>query len=157
MNWDEYFFSLIAAIKRKSKDPSTQVGCVIAGVEHEFISAGFNGFARGVKDNPSEVPERYERSKKLLYTVHAEENAILAAAKKGTALDGSVLYIDWYPCAHCMDSIIQVGIKEVVINRSSESYNNAALLERWKDHIEISKTKANEAGVVIRYVDLDSI
>jgi dCMP deaminase len=148
---------MITCIKQKSKDPSTKVGCVIAGPDHGFISAGFNGFARGVKDNPQEVPERYERNSKLLYTVHAENNAIFAAGKRGVALDGSIIYMDWYPCAHCMQGIIQTGIKEIVINRNSESYKNTDLLERWKDHIQASKNMANEAGVVIRYVDISSI
>ena len=150
LGWDEYFFNLIREIARKSKDPSTQVGCIIVSPENEFVSAGFNGFPRGVRDNIEEVPERYERSKKLLYTEHAERNAIYTAARRGTALDGCKMYVEWHPCADCMRGIIQTGIKEVVLNGRSEAFNNKKLQERWKDSIEAAAQMAEERHLQVR-------
>lgn len=154
MSWDEYFFGMINQIKAKSKDPSTKVGCIIVAPDHSPVSMGFNGFPRGVRDKVSEVPERYERPKKYLFTVHGERNAIYAAAKKGAALNGCRLYIEWYPCADCMQGIIQSGIVEVVVNSASTSFNDSALYERWKDHIEAGQEMAQEAGVVLRCVNV---
>jgi len=49
-SWDEYYIKLAMLIASKSKDPSTQVGCVIVGPDNEIRSTGFNGFPRGVKE-----------------------------------------------------------------------------------------------------------
>ena len=150
MNWDEYFFDIILSISKKSKDPSTTVGCLIVSSNNEIVSSGFNGFPRGVKDGPTKVPDRYERSQKLLFTEHAERNAIYAAARRGIPLEGCRIYIEWHPCADCMRAIIQTGIKEVIMNGRSDSFNDEALQERWNEHIQVSEIMAKEAGVKIR-------
>lgn len=48
MKWDEYFIKMAMLVASKSKDPSTQVGCVIVGPDNEVRSTGYNGFPRGV-------------------------------------------------------------------------------------------------------------
>lgn len=50
MNWEEYYIKMAMLIATKSKDPSTQVGCVIVGPDNEVRSTGFNGFPRGVQE-----------------------------------------------------------------------------------------------------------
>jgi dCMP deaminase len=150
MNWDEYFFDIIGSISKKSKDPSTMVGCLIVSPNNEIVSSGFNGFPRGVEDNPTVVAERYERSQKLLFTEHAERNAIYAAARRGTPLEGCKIYIEWHPCADCMRAIIQTGIKEIITNGRSGLFNDEALQDRWSKHIQASETMAKEAEVEIR-------
>jgi deoxycytidylate deaminase len=49
-DWDEYFINLAGLVAQKSKDPSTKVGCVIVGPDHEIRTTGFNGFPRGVRE-----------------------------------------------------------------------------------------------------------
>ena len=71
-----------------SKDPSTQVGAVIVDPDKRIISTGFNGFPRGVADDP------VDREVKLLRTIHAEENALLFA--------------------RCAAKLVQSGIARVV-------------------------------------------
>lgn len=50
MKWDTYFINMAMLVAKKSKDPSTQVGCVIVGPDKEIRSTGFNGFPRGVEE-----------------------------------------------------------------------------------------------------------
>lgn len=50
MKWDEYFIKMTMLVASKSKDPSTQVGCVIVGPDNEVRSTGYNGFPRGVAE-----------------------------------------------------------------------------------------------------------
>jgi len=150
MNWDEYFFNIVRTISVKSKDPSTNVGCIVVSQNNEVVSTGFNGFPRGVEDNVSTVPERYERELKLMFTEHAERNAIYAAARRGVVLDGCRIYVEWNPCADCMRAIIQSGIREVILNGRSESFNNQELRKRWENHILCAESMAREAGVKIR-------
>ena len=44
INWDHYFMNIANEVAKRSKDPSTQVGCVIVDEERRPISFGYNGF-----------------------------------------------------------------------------------------------------------------
>jgi len=149
-NWDKYFFDIIQVISTKSKDPSTKVAAIIVSPNNEIVSTGFNGFPRGVEDNPEVVPERYIRETKYLYTSHAEQNSIFFAARRGIPVEGCKIYVEFMPCAECMKAIIQSGIIEIVLNGDSPTFNNKALYERWRNHFECSKTMASEAKIQIR-------
>ena len=147
MNWDEWAFGLIGEIEKKSKDPSTKVGCLITTKDHSFVSAGFNGFPRGVEDNIQIVPQRYERPEKYLWTEHAERNAIYGAER---SLRDCVVYVKWWPCADCARGIIQSRISEVVLDGDSKEFNDTELNNRWKEQMDVSKVMLKEAGVNVR-------
>lgn len=149
ISWDQYFFDMIDLVKKKSKDPSTKVGCVITGPNHEVISTGFNGLPIGVDDKYS--PERYERPHKYLWAEHAERNAIYLAARRGVPLEGGTIYVNFYPCADCSRGIIQSGIKNVVVNELSEEMNDFDLLNRWEEQINVSLNMLHEAMVKIKH------
>ena len=151
-NWEEYFLDMLGGpngVSSKSKDPSTKVGCIITSEDHGILVTGFNGFARGVNDKIEEVPERYERPEKYLWTPHAEANAIYFAAGVGTALRGGTIYVGWHPCAGCADAIINSRISKVIYDADSADSNNAALAERWKDNHRIARIKFAEAKVPV--------
>lgn len=145
--WDEYFLDLIPLIASKSKDPSTKVGAITSGQDHGTRTTGFNGFPAGVEDDIERVPERYERPAKYKWTVHAEMNAVIYAAKVGIPLNGCFIYVDWHPCTNCAGAIIGAGIKEVIIDGDSASYNNLDLRARWKEDHDIAGQMFSEAGV----------
>ena len=54
-------------------------------------------------------------------TVHAEQNAICQAARRGIALDGATLYCRMTPCRTCAMLIINCGITRVVCERKYHS------------------------------------
>lgn len=144
MNWHEYFFKIVDVIKEKSKDSSMKVGCIIVGPNNEIISTGFNGLPRFVE----EKSERSERPAKYLYTEHAERNAIYLAARRGVPIEGTSIYMQWYPCADCARAIIQSGIKRIFID--GRYYNPdapTAADKRWEDHFIAAKEMLEEAEV----------
>lgn len=98
---------------QESKDRSTKVGCVLVGSDNRLISSGWNGFPEGVDDD---VDERHDRPQKYEWTVHAEMNAVINAARKGHATDGATMYLNWepYPCGRCMASLRNAGIVRLV-------------------------------------------
>jgi dCMP deaminase len=102
-------------VSSKSKDPSTKVGCVIAGEDNEILSTGFNGFARGIDET---IRSRWQRPDKYKWVIHAESNAIANAARVGVSLKGSTLYMNYTPkdtlCDTCAPLIIQAGIVKIV-------------------------------------------
>jgi len=109
-DWDEYFLYIAIAVSIKSKD-STRVGAVIATPSNVLLSTGFNGLARGVYDDGKILDDRDE---KLKVICHAEQNAILNAARVGGhALEGATIFVTKFPCLTCCNSIVQAGIKRI--------------------------------------------
>ena len=80
--WDIRFLKLATHISEWSKDPSTKVGCVVVGPDREIRSTGFNGFPRGIQDSDERLTNR---DLKYPLICHAEENAIMHAARIGLA------------------------------------------------------------------------
>ena len=148
--WDEHFLGLCLKIAERSKDKSTQVGCVVVGPDREVRTTGYNGMPRGVNDD---IEQRQERPIKYFFFEHAERNAIFNAARVGTALKGCTLYVTSIPplpiCADCARAIIQAGIVEVIVGTLDAP-------ERWKDSVAAGKTMLEEAEVRVRLVKLPS-
>jgi len=147
MPWDTYFLQLAMLAGSRSKDPSTKVGAVIVGPDREIRSTGYNGFPRGVED----YPDRWERPEKYKWVVHAEANAVLAAARMGTSLLGCTLYMpyDAPPCMGCCAQIIQAGIEEVVVGHIPWPGIGSGLHYHVDSDAEMMLT---EAGVLFRKV-----
>ena len=110
------------------------------------MAQGYNGFPRGIAD----TDERYtDRNLKYKYVVHAEINVIYNAVYNGTSLDGATLYVFGLPaCSECAKGIIQVGIKEVIIDVGGFDK------PKWNDSFKVSEKLFEEAEVHIKYVDL---
>jgi len=143
-SWDEYFIGLARDVAKRSKDRSTKVGAVIVGPDKEIRSTGYNGFARGVDDEPD---ERHERPTKYLITPHAEMNAICNAAMSGVSTKGCKIYVtSLFPCSTCASLIINAGIKEVIVETKD-------MPERWAEDGKWAKIQFNEAGVIVRLVN----
>jgi dCMP deaminase len=107
--WDIRFVQLAKLVSLWSKDPSTKVGAVIVRPDKTIASVGFNGFPKGVPDQPSWYEDREVKYK---IVKHAEENAILFAHED---ISGHTLYVyPLPPCSSCAGDIIQRGIKRVV-------------------------------------------
>jgi dCMP deaminase len=141
--WDIRFLELAKHISGWSKDPSTKVGCVVVGEDRETRSTGFNGFPRGISDD---IDRLTDRSQKYPLICHAEENAIMHAARIGISLKGSTAFVTWPPCSRCARSLIQAGIKEIVYPEAKE------IPERWLEDFTISNGMLLEAGIVVRTV-----
>jgi len=139
--WDLRFLELARHISDWSKDPSTKVGCVVVGPDREIRSTGFNGFPRGIEDDDDRLQNR---EKKYPMICHAEENAIMHAARIGISLKGNTAYVTWPPCSRCTRSLIQAGINEVVYPSEVE------IPERWKEDFSIAMEMMEEAGISVR-------
>ena len=144
--WDQRFLHLACHISDWSKDPSTKVGCVVVGSDREIRSTGFNGFPRGIEDS-SEMLD--DRNQKYPLICHAEENAIMHAARVGVSLKGCVAYVTWPPCTRCARSLIQAGVVEVVFPE------NIDVPERWVADFDMSMSMMKEAGLEVRSVSSD--
>lgn len=148
-DWDARWLALAGEVGKWSKDPSTKVGCIIIGDARQMLSAGYNGFPRGVNDDIAERYSREERDgrrEKLRWTEHAERNAIYNAARNGVDLYGSRMYTTFYSCADCARGIIQSGISQLIT--IEPDWN----LPFWKADFEVARIMMEESDVRVRFV-----
>jgi deoxycytidylate deaminase len=83
------------------------------------VAAGYNGFLPG-SAHVSRVREGHEQA-----TVHAEQNAIADAARRGSSVEGCVAYVTHYPCINCAKILASSGIAEI---RYRQDYHNDPLV-----------------------------
>jgi dCMP deaminase len=136
--WDIRFLQLAELVASWSKDPSTKVGSVIVDEQNRVLSVGFNGFPRGIEDNPELYQDREKKYERVL---HAEQNALHFSFRLD--LRGCTLYTyPLLPCNRCALEIIQRGITRVVSVYPTESH-----LERWRESFDLTKDLLNQANV----------
>ena len=103
-----YMRSIAEAVKLKSTCPQDAVGAVFSTQDHEVLATGYNGAPRGMPHCPKDCHGECQ------HAVHAEANAIVQAAKRGHALEGSVLWITRWPCRRCAMLIANLRVHSVV-------------------------------------------
>ena len=140
-DWDKRFLKLAKHISKWSKDPSTQVGCVVVGPDRELRSTGFNGLPRGIEDNEQRLNNR---EIKYPLICHAEENAIMHAARIGMSLKDCTAYVTWPPCTRCARSLIQAGISTIVYPKNIE------IPDRWMEDFNLSLNMLKEANISLK-------
>ena len=117
--WDEYFMEITHLVAKRSTCLRRQVGAVLVK-DKNILATGYNGTPSGIAHcldvgclrEKLKIPsgERHE----LCRGLHAEQNAIIQAAKHGTNIDGATLYCTTMPCIICTKMIINAGIGRVV-------------------------------------------
>ena len=107
LTWNEYFISLTLLLASRSPSVRLKVGSVIVK-DNRIISAGYNGFPSSTP-HTSIMKEGHE-----INTIHSEINSICDAAKRGVSIEGSTIYINYFPCIYCTKSIIASGIKHIM-------------------------------------------
>ena len=129
--WDKRYAGMAVLVSSWSKDPSTQVGAVIARPDKTIASVGYNGFPADVEDKPEWLSDRQEKLKRML---HAEHNAIKHCAHSDIA--GSTIYVyPLRPCFECAARIRLSKIKRVVTVTNREKFDymhQPDVAERYK-------------------------
>jgi dCMP deaminase len=145
--WDARFMVMAKLISTNSKDPHHRYGCVLVDAFQAVLATGYNGLPRGVDDG---VGMRFERPAKYFYMVHAEQNAVADAARRGMGLAGTTAYIhDRFPCANCAGLLIQAGVCTVVGREPDLAH------PRWGGSWRVALEMLGEAGVEVRYLEVE--
>ena len=140
-------FDAALLVARDSRDPSTRVGAMLVSgtaADTRELSRGVNRMCRGARDD---VPERWERPAKYDWVVHAEIDAIAAAARRGVATDGCTCVVTLFPCAACAKALVQAGVRTVVPRRPD------ADCCRWGKEYAMSTRIFSECGVSVVLID----
>lgn len=122
-SWDSYFMQLAFVVAGRSTCLRRQVGAVMVK-DKQILSTGYNGTPSGLLHCDEvgclrqnlKVPsgERHE----ICRAVHAEQNALVQAAKHGVAIYAADLYVTHQPCVLCTKLLINAGIQRVVYTHS---------------------------------------
>lgn len=118
ISWDQYFMEICNLVSQRSHDAQTQHGCVLVK-NKQIISTGYNGFPAGSPDDI--IPNI--RNYKYPFIIHAEESAILNAAKIGVSIKDCIAYITGMPCSECAKKLVSVGILHWIIGDKTHISN----------------------------------
>ena len=120
MGADQYFMNIALAVRERANCKGSRVGAIIV-LDGRIVSTGYNGTPHGLKNcleggclrcsNREQYPagSAYD----LCICVHAEQNALLAAARFGISVEGGTIYTTMQPCFGCMKEMLQAKIKKV--------------------------------------------
>lgn len=131
-SWDEYFMSAALLFSLRSACERLHVGCVLVSggdQSNRIVAAGYNGYLPGAA-HASHVRDGHEQA-----TVHAEQNAIADAARRGVSLQGSTAYISHFPCINCAKILASSGIRAI---KYHWDYHNDPLVRELLVEVGIS-------------------
>ena len=120
--WDARFMEMAEMVGSWSScyRKGRNIGAVIVR-DKRILTTGYNGAPAGLISCAEKgecmrdklgIPSgtRHE----LCYAIHAEQNALIQAAKLGVSVEGATLYCTHQPCTICTKIIINAGIARIV-------------------------------------------
>ena len=122
--FDDIYMDLAVNLSQKSHCVKAQVGAVLTK-DTRIISVGYNGPPAGTHNCDEEWPDMgcpRDSKNSCSLALHAEENAILYAAKNKVDLEGATLYLTLSPCLSCARMVYTTKIKKVVYLNSYSEY-----------------------------------
>ena len=138
-SWDEYFSKMVDAVAQRATCDRGRAGCVIVK-DKQILVTGYVGSPRGLPhcDDVGHLMKKviHEDGKitqHCMRTVHAEQNAITQAARRGISLDGSTLYVRMTPCRTCTMLIINTGIERVVCQKKYHACKESEVMLKEAD------------------------
>lgn len=146
ISWDIYFAGIAAKVAERSTCLRRKVGVVLVK-DRRMLATGYNGAPSGLAHcsevgclrQKLNVPsgQRHE----LCRAVHAEQNAIIQAAKFGVPIEGATLYSTTFPCLICTKMLINCGISRVVCTGGYDDAQSILMLD--------------EAGIPVLFMERD--
>ncbi|MDD4839268.1 MAG: cytidine/deoxycytidylate deaminase family protein [Clostridia bacterium] len=120
--WDKRFMEICEVVSTWSScaREGRQIGAIITK-DKRILTTGYNGAPAGIlncRDKGycmrDEMGIKSGTCQEMCYAVHAEQNAIIQAAKLGLSVDGATLYCTHQPCTICTRMIINSGIAKII-------------------------------------------
>jgi dCMP deaminase len=120
--WDTRFMQMAKLVATWSScyQDNRKIGAVIVD-DKRVLTTGYNGAPSGIEScvDKGECLRRKRQipsgtRAELCYAIHAEQNAIIQAARLGISVKGATLYCTHQPCVICSKMIVNAGIARVV-------------------------------------------
>ena len=143
--WDEYFLDVMHALAKRATCDRGRTACVIVK-DKQIVVSGYVGSPAGLPHcdevghlMKKVVEEDGSIHEHCMRTIHAEQNAICQAAKRGVSIEGATIYCKLAPCRTCAMLLIASGIKRVVAEYKYHAGSEA-------------EEMLKQAGVQVEYV-----
>jgi dCMP deaminase len=107
---DQMFSDIAHTISARGTCPRAKVGAVIVR-DSRIIATGYNGSLPGevhCEDEGCIIEDNH-----CIRVLHAEQNAIIWAARKGLSTDGAIIYVTYPVCHRCRGLIAAAGIIKI--------------------------------------------
>ncbi|MCX7729369.1 MAG: dCMP deaminase family protein [Bacteroidia bacterium] len=130
-SFDEIYMNLAGQLALRSHCVKMKVGAVLTK-DTRIISLGYNGPPAGTHNCDEEWPETgcpRDSKGSCSLALHAEQNAILYAAKNKVSMEGATLYVTLAPCIACARVIFSIGIKKVIYKDSYAEFKGIGIEE----------------------------
>jgi len=111
-SWDAYFCGITRAVGTRATCSRKAVGAVLVK-DKLILATGYNGAPAGLR-HCDHTDGRDLLSGHCARSTHAEQNAIVQAARHGIGIEGSTLYCTNNPCLTCTKLIINAGVVRIV-------------------------------------------
>ncbi len=117
-SWDEYFMQIATQVSGRSTCLRRQTGAVLVK-DRRILATGYNGTPAGLRHCEEVGCLREQRRiasgshHELCRGIHAEQNAVIQAARHGISIDGSVIYTTHQPCVLCAKILINAGVVDI--------------------------------------------
>lgn len=142
-SWDEYFMSIAQKVAERATCTRRCVGAILVK-DKRILATGYNGVPSGL-DHCNVVGCLREKrgipsgtQHELCRGLHAEQNAVIQAARHGIGMEGSTIYSTAQPCVLCAKILLNAGVVEIIYRDPYPDELSAELLE--------------ESGIVVRHL-----
>ena len=109
-DWHSYFMDIAEMVSKRSTCDRKKVGALIVKGKN-ILATGYNGSIAGL-EHCDDIGHDMVAGH-CVRTIHAEQNAIVQAAKRGIMIDGADVYVNTYPCWNCFKLLANSGIKKI--------------------------------------------
>ena len=147
-SWEDYFMDMAELVSKRSTCIRRAIGAVIVK-DNRLLTTGYNGAPINIEHcidvgclrEELNVPsgERHE----LCRGIHAEQNAIIQAARYGIKINGSIMFCTNQPCSICSKMIINAGIKKVYYrDRYPDNIGEEMLIKAGVEVIQLKEVES---------------
>jgi len=142
-SWDDYFIDIMLAASTRATCDRGRASCVFVK-DHQLLVTGYVSSPKGFP-HCDDVGHQLKKiihedgnvTEHCMRTVHAEQNAICQAAKRGVPLEGSTVYVNMTPCRNCAMLLINCGVERVLaVRRYHAAKESEQMLKRAKIKLE---------------------
>lgn len=138
----DYYMGIAMAVRRRANCVGSRVGAILV-LNDRIISTGYNGTPQGMPNCDEGGCERCANRERypsaqgydLCICVHAEQNALLSAARFGIPAEGSILYTTMRPCFGCAKELLQARIHAVYYLHDWQHPDQ----EMWRQYLTLEK------------------
>ena len=143
-SWDTYFMDIARTCAQRTTCRRRQIGAVFVK-DNRMLATGYNGVPSGIEHCTDRGCLREElgipsgQQHELCRGLHAEQNALIQAARYGISIEGASVYCTAQPCVVCAKMLINAGVLEIVYDAE---YPDALAIEML-----------TEAGITFRRIE----